>query len=93
MDGNVPWLCGGDFNLMLMSSEKKGRSNFKIHGAIILRRATGVCDLEDLGYAWHDFTWSNGRGGDKNLQERLDRFLANGAWKGLFSGSFVTHLP
>lgn len=29
----MPWLCGGDLNLMLMDSEKKGRDGFKVHEA------------------------------------------------------------
>ncbi|KAL2903368.1 hypothetical protein RDABS01_002078 [Bienertia sinuspersici] len=32
------------------------------------------------------------RSGENDLQEILDRFLANKVWKGLFAGSYVTHL-
>lgn len=39
------------------------------------------CKLEDLGFIGHPFTWSNNRGGNENLQERLDRFVATNAWK------------
>ncbi|KAL2933095.1 Pentafunctional AROM polypeptide 2 [Bienertia sinuspersici] len=43
-----------------------------------------LLNLEDLGFIGHDVTWLNNRGGENNIQERLDRLLAN--------GSFVTHL-
>ena len=50
------------------------------------------CKLEDLGFIGHPFTWSNNRGGNENLQERLDRFVATNAWKERFGGSSVWHL-
>ncbi|KAL2902093.1 50S ribosomal protein L18 [Bienertia sinuspersici] len=68
-----------DFNLMLVSSEKKGGLVFKSHKAEIFREAIRECTLEDLGFIGYDFTWSNNRGGEHN--------------KDLFGGSYVTHLP
>uniref|UniRef100_A0A803MS51 Endonuclease/exonuclease/phosphatase domain-containing protein n=1 Tax=Chenopodium quinoa TaxID=63459 RepID=A0A803MS51_CHEQI len=87
-----PWLYGGDFNLLLQSSEKMGGRVFNSEEADILREAVDYCHLEDLGYVGHDFTWSNNRGGDENIQERLDRYLANHEWRDLFPSSFVSHL-
>uniref|UniRef100_A0A803L0F3 Reverse transcriptase zinc-binding domain-containing protein n=1 Tax=Chenopodium quinoa TaxID=63459 RepID=A0A803L0F3_CHEQI len=87
-----PWICGGDFNLMLQSSEKAGGREFCDDEAEILREAITYCNLEDLGYIGHDFTWTNNRGGTENIQEHLDRFLANRAWRECFPGSFVSHL-
>ncbi|KAL2928606.1 26S proteasome regulatory subunit 6A-like protein B [Bienertia sinuspersici] len=77
----VPWLFGGVFNLMLMSSEKKGGNDFTVIDANILRKAISVCKINDMGYVRA-----------KNLQARLDCFLANNIWKNSFLGSFVTHL-
>ena len=90
---SLPWLCGGDFNLMLMASEKKGGDAFKIQEAEILRRAVEKCQFVDMGFVGYEFTWSNNRGGEANIQERLDRFLATEAWKTKFPGSYVVHLP
>uniref|UniRef100_A0A803MKN4 CCHC-type domain-containing protein n=1 Tax=Chenopodium quinoa TaxID=63459 RepID=A0A803MKN4_CHEQI len=87
-----PWLCGGDWNLMLYSGEKQGGRAFNVEEADILRAVVSHCQLEDLGFIGHPFTWSNNRGGEENIQERLDRFLANRAWRDFFQGSFVTHL-
>lgn len=87
-----PWMCGGDFNLMLWSTEKKGGSDFKFDDAALFRDAIDSCGLEDLNFAGHPFTWTNNQGGEQNIQERLDRCLANEQWQELFRGSFVTHL-
>ena len=88
----VPWLCGGDFNLMLMASEKKGGSVFDVKEAEIFRRAIEMCNFMDMGFVGYEFTRSNNRGGDANVQERLDRFFMNEMWKAKFPGSFVSHL-
>ncbi|XP_021770761.1 uncharacterized protein LOC110734950 [Chenopodium quinoa] len=82
-----PWVCGGDFNLMLMACEKQGGNSFNVSEAEISRHAANMCNFEDLGYVGYDFTWNNNRGGEANLQERLDHFFATGKWKDLFPGS------
>ena len=92
-DQEEPWLCGRDFNLMMMSHEKQGGNEFRVHEAEILRKVARDCNFEDLGYIGHDFTWTNNRGGEDNIQERLDRFFATPAWREKFPGSYVTHLP
>uniref|UniRef100_A0A803LHF9 Reverse transcriptase domain-containing protein n=1 Tax=Chenopodium quinoa TaxID=63459 RepID=A0A803LHF9_CHEQI len=49
------------------------------------------CNLVDLGYVGHKFTWFNKQ--KKNpILERLDRFLANDGWIRLFPHNFVTNL-
>lgn len=73
----LPWLCGGDFNLMLMESEKRGGEVFNTNEANILREAMEDCQFMDLGFVGYEYTWSNNRGGNANIQERLDRFFAN----------------
>uniref|UniRef100_A0A803NCE9 PGG domain-containing protein n=1 Tax=Chenopodium quinoa TaxID=63459 RepID=A0A803NCE9_CHEQI len=67
-----PWLCGGDLNLMLNSGEKQGGKEFDVEEADILRNVVAQCNLEDLGYIGHEFTWSNNRGGEENIQESKD---------------------
>ncbi|KAL2940033.1 hypothetical protein RDABS01_001415, partial [Bienertia sinuspersici] len=91
-ESEKPWLIGGDFNLMVESTEKKGGGVFDVNEADILRSAVQACDLVDMGFVGYEFTWSNNIGGEGNIQERLDRFLANGLWKAMYPGSFVTHL-
>uniref|UniRef100_A0A803MKH0 Uncharacterized protein n=1 Tax=Chenopodium quinoa TaxID=63459 RepID=A0A803MKH0_CHEQI len=72
-----PWLCGGDFNLMLHLGEKISGRSFCVEEAEILRNAMSYCHFEDLGFIGHSYTWTNNRGGEENIQERLDRFFAN----------------
>ena len=91
-DSMGPWVCGGDFNVMLWSTEKRGGSVFKFEDAAMFREALDSGGLEDLQYVGHPYTWTNNQGGEKNIQERLDRCLANAQWKEHFRGSFVTHL-
>lgn len=75
--GDDAWVCGGDLNLMLWSMEKKGGNKSKFEEAAILRDVMDHCKLEDLHYVGYPFTWTNNQGGEKNVQERLDRFMAN----------------
>jgi hypothetical protein len=84
-----PWMCVGDFNEILMMSEKAGGG----------RRATGQmeafkmtltdCELDDLGATGPFYTWNNGREGDDFIQERLDRVVASPDWCEMFQGSKV----
>lgn len=38
------------------------------------------CGLEDLGFVGNPFTWTNKQAGANNIQERLDRGVANSLW-------------
>ena len=89
---DVPWVCGRDLNLMLWSMEKKGGGEFRYDEADILWKAVEHCGLEDLNFQGYPYTWTNNQGGEDNLQERLDRFMANERWKETFGSSFVSHL-
>ncbi|KAL2928044.1 putative membrane protein YozB [Bienertia sinuspersici] len=91
-EDNTPWLVGGDFNLLLMSNEKKGGKGFKIQEANIFRDAMEKCVFLNMGFTGHDYIWSNNRGGEGNIQERLDLLLANEKWRKIYQSSYVTHL-
>uniref|UniRef100_A0A803MJ30 Uncharacterized protein n=1 Tax=Chenopodium quinoa TaxID=63459 RepID=A0A803MJ30_CHEQI len=58
---DIPWLVGGDLNLMLWSMEKQGGVGFDFAEATILRETLDKCKLGDLGYVGYQFTWSNNR--------------------------------
>ena len=91
-DDEMPWVCGGDFNLMLWSAEMQGGGEFKYEEADILWSVMDYSSLEDLHFQGHPYTWTNNQRGDDNLQERLDRFLANEQWKEVYGSSYVIHL-
>ncbi|KAL4326271.1 hypothetical protein GQ457_11G005490 [Hibiscus cannabinus] len=83
----MPWLLGGDFNVIASSSERQGGSE----------RRSGVCpkfneflfqsQLHDLGFYGPSFTWERG-----SLSQRLDRCLCNGVWLDVYVDSVVFHL-
>ncbi|KAL4319829.1 hypothetical protein GQ457_18G007350 [Hibiscus cannabinus] len=83
----MPWLLGGDFNVIASSSERQGGSE----------RRSGVCprfneflfqsQLHDLGFYGPSFTWERG-----SLSQRLDRCLCIGAWLDVYVDSVVFHL-
>ena len=87
-----PWLCFGDFNAILHSSEKQ--SIRQPHNSQIneFREALESCQLEELGYKEYPFTWTNKRPGDANTKLRLDRAMATKGWIEKFQFSNVVHL-
>ncbi|KAL8158305.1 hypothetical protein AgCh_002851 [Apium graveolens] len=81
---NLPWCVMGDFNDLMYATEKEGGRN---HPRRLLDGFCNVIEesgLHDLGFSGHRFTWERGRGTDQWIQERLDRGLANTAWRNLF---------
>lgn len=50
------------------------------------------CNLSDLGFSGPRYKWNNKRDGKSNIQERLDRFLANDHWRDNFWQAKVDHL-
>ncbi|KAJ8774442.1 hypothetical protein K2173_016888 [Erythroxylum novogranatense] len=84
---DYPWLCCGDFNSILGQHEKKGgklQPNFLMQDFREGIIEAGVSDLPMSGYP---FTWDNGREGDDWVEAKLDRFLANDAWRSRFAQS------
>ncbi|KAL5798070.1 hypothetical protein ACOSQ2_002890 [Xanthoceras sorbifolium] len=89
---NLPWLVGGDFNEILRWEEKSG-GLFRSHKAVSLfRGATDDCNLVDVGFRGHDFTWSNKQLGANLIQERLDKYLCSMSWRSLFPIAVNVHL-
>ncbi|KAL5767196.1 hypothetical protein ACOSQ2_013979 [Xanthoceras sorbifolium] len=89
---SLPWLCGGDFNEILVDCEKDGGLPKQRRLLSNFREALDACCLQDLGFEGPMFTWCNGRVGDSFVQERLDRCVCSRNWLSLFPASYVQHL-
>ncbi|GMN64893.1 hypothetical protein TIFTF001_033958 [Ficus carica] len=87
----LPWIVLGNFNKIVHLSEKLG-GNDRVHSD--MRRfgeTINDCELRDLGFFGAAMTWNNGQDPPCNIQERLDRCLANLEWKTMFDNSRVFH--
>ncbi|XP_050257533.1 uncharacterized protein LOC126702755 [Quercus robur] len=89
---NGPWMCIGDFNAILSSSEKLSRRPTQARLIDDFQEALELNELEDLGYHGYQFTWNNKRPREANTRERLDRAVATGSWRRKFPLTTVTHL-
>ena len=87
-----PWLCIGDFNAILQSSEKLSKQSALVNQIDAFRTVLEICQLEDLGYRGYQYTWNNKNPGEANTKLRLDRAVATKAWREKFQLSTVTHL-
>ncbi|KAF2309145.1 hypothetical protein GH714_000819 [Hevea brasiliensis] len=47
--------------------------------------------IQDLGFLGYQYTWDNRRGGNANIQEHLDHFLADDSYAELFGHSLSNH--
>ncbi|XP_012846705.1 PREDICTED: uncharacterized protein LOC105966660 [Erythranthe guttata] len=88
--GDTPWISGGDFNSILLESERNRsvsdrRLDMAEFGAMV-----SDCELSDAGFSGASscYTWESPSG----LLERLDRILYNSAWLDLLPITQVTHL-
>lgn len=89
----IPWVCFGDFNEIMWSTEKRGGNPRHSFYMEMFRDVIARCKLTDLGFMGAKFTWSNGRQGDANIMKRLDRVLATTGWYEKFPNRRVRHLP
>ncbi|XP_060202053.1 uncharacterized protein LOC132630501 [Lycium barbarum] len=89
---DMPWLVGGDFNVVMNKEEKIGGvpvvpQNFEDFAFCI-----NSCDLFETCLKGSPFTWWNGRAGDDCIFERLDRIFFNSRFQQWFGHIVVEHL-
>ncbi|MBA0731346.1 hypothetical protein Golax_025818, partial [Gossypium laxum] len=58
----------------------------------LFRETLDICQLSDVGYTGRWFTWERGNLPETNIQERLDRGVANASWISMFPEVRVEHL-
>jgi len=89
---DLPWLCSGDFNEILFGCEKEGGSQRAKSNMQKFRMVLEDCDLHDLGFVGDPFTWRNNHCSATSFtKERLDRAVANSAWRSIFPLVKVTN--
>ena len=62
------WMCIGDFNAILNSTEKLSRRPPDHYQMDAFREALDNCQLEDLGFRGYQYTWNNKWPGDANTK-------------------------
>lgn len=89
---SLPWLCAGDFNETLHTSEqfgRQGRSESQMEG---FWEVVELCGFTDLGYIGLPYTWDNRQPESTNVKVRLDRGFANAEFLNLYQSTRVWHV-
>ncbi|XP_074318065.1 uncharacterized protein LOC141654850 [Silene latifolia] len=88
---SLPWVCVGDFNEILFSTEMKGgcRPQREMDN---FRAAVDDCQMRDVPWEGYAFSFDNGQAGDANRQSRLDRALCTAPWLDLFPFARLIYL-
>ncbi|KAG6635752.1 hypothetical protein CIPAW_11G064200 [Carya illinoinensis] len=87
-----PWCVVGDFNEILIQTEKVGgrqRAELQMNQ---FREALEDTMLYDLGCRNGFYTWSNRHNDHSFTKERLDRCVANNKWRDMFKSAGVQGL-
>ncbi|KAK8952445.1 hypothetical protein KSP39_PZI004212 [Platanthera zijinensis] len=92
LDSPLPWVCGGDFNEILVQSELDSRTRRPDRQLADFRAALLHCGLSDLGFSGSKFTWTNRRAFPATVRARLDRFCASTTWKADYPTASVCYL-
>lgn len=66
----LSWLCARDFNEILYDHEKKAGNLYRARDLLNFYGAISDCNLLDAGFVGYKYTWTNGRRGGDNTQER-----------------------
>nr|XP_016476430.1 PREDICTED: uncharacterized protein LOC107798019 [Nicotiana tabacum] len=91
-DMTVPWLVGGNFNVIWDEEDKYGGLLVSLIEVDDFRHCINTCNLTDLGFKGSIFTWWNGRSEEDCIFKRLDRCFGNNELQQTFPGLEITHL-
>ncbi|GLT58776.1 hypothetical protein SLA2020_316440 [Shorea laevis] len=90
---NGPWLAMGDFNDIIVQTEKFGGNPVPSYRIQAYTDCMSFCNLMDMGFNGPKFTWVNKRSENQLIRERLDRAWGNPSWRVKFPEASVYHLP
>jgi hypothetical protein len=85
-------MCIGDFNEVLHQHEHFGVAERSLAQIAGFREAVDVCELADLGFEGHEWTFEKRVAGGSVCRCRLDRALATADWSSRFPLASVRHL-
>ncbi|KAL4651243.1 hypothetical protein ACB092_01G145100 [Castanea dentata] len=88
----MPWVVCEDFNEITHAEEKLGWVERDATQMRDFRECLSRCGLLDLGFVGQRHTWCNCRLGEQRTLIRLDRGVANEAWRKMFLEASVHHL-
>lgn len=91
MDNNYPWVLGGDFNEVLVESDKRGGTACDFNNMCAFCDCLDANRLRDIASSGHDFTWSNRRA-EGYVEEKLDRCVSTEVWRELFPSAAVENI-
>ena len=86
------WLFMDNFNEILVETKMKGRGVRADWQMRNFREAVDMCGLREVPWTRYEFSYDNGRLGEDNVQNRLDRAFANVAWFHNFSKVTLEYL-
>jgi hypothetical protein len=89
---SLPWLCLGDFNEVLHADEHEGVGHRTLTQMQGFRETVDICNLIDLGYKGHFWTWERRVTGGTYTRVRLDQALGSTEWSAQFPLACVTHI-
>ncbi|KAH0748476.1 hypothetical protein KY290_027708 [Solanum tuberosum] len=74
---NMPWLVGGDFNVIMSDEEKTGGLPVYPQAYEDFSFGMNSCELLDINFKGSPFTWWNGKIDGECIFKRLDRIMVN----------------
>ncbi|KAL0434121.1 UNVERIFIED_CONTAM: hypothetical protein Slati_2746400, partial [Sesamum latifolium] len=84
---DVPWIVGGDFNIILHPNENQGKDMQRLGPMDDFNDIMSDIGLIDAGFEGDLFTWTN-----KRIWKRLDRVFYSKEWTETFNITRVVHL-
>ena len=87
-----PWILCGDFNSVMAVDERIG-APVRQSDIVDISNCFHNCGMEDIKSVGNFFTWNNKQQGTNRVFSKIDRFMANQAWQGIFPAAEVCFMP
>ncbi|XP_060211976.1 uncharacterized protein LOC132639554 [Lycium barbarum] len=89
---DLPWIIGGDFNVIVSDEEKQGGLLVSSNETLDFSTCIQSYGLIDVGFSGSKFTWWNGRTEEDYIFKWLDRILVNQQVLDIMPSTAVTHM-